>query len=66
MLLGLWQDRTRKSVDVKKLADQYIAELDRDIAKLQSIRDQIRLLADCCHGNSRPDCPIIDNLAGEC
>lgn len=66
MLLGLWQDRARKSADVKKLADQYISELDRDIAKLQSIRDQIRFLADCCHGNNRPDCPIIDNLAGDC
>ena len=64
-LLKLWQDRARKSADVKKLARQYIAELDRDIEKLQSIRDQVQLLADCCRGNSRPDCPIIDSLAGE-
>lgn len=65
MLLKLWQDRARKSADVKKLARQYIAELDRDIEKLQSIRDQVQLLADCCRGNNRPDCPIIDSLAGE-
>jgi len=64
-LLALWQDKTRKSVNVKKLADQYIQELDRDIEKLQSIRDQIRHLSNCCHGNNRPDCPIIDDLAGE-
>jgi len=64
-LLALWQDKTRKSVNVKKLANQYIQELDRDIEKLQSIRDQIRHLSDCCHGNNRPDCPIIDDLAGE-
>ena len=64
-LLALWQDKTRKSVNVKKLANQYIQELDRDIEKLQSIRDQIRHLSNCCHGNNRPDCPIIDDLAGE-
>ncbi|MEN3363621.1 MAG: MerR family transcriptional regulator, copper efflux regulator [Burkholderiales bacterium] len=62
-LLALWEDRTRKSADVKKLARQYIEELDRDIEKLQSIRDQLRHMADCCKGNDRPDCPIIDDLA---
>jgi MerR family copper efflux transcriptional regulator len=62
-LLGLWQDRERMSADVKALARQYIAELDRDIDKLQSIRDQLRQLADCCHGDQRPDCPILDELA---
>ncbi|MBC7499773.1 MAG: Cu(I)-responsive transcriptional regulator [Herminiimonas sp.] len=62
-LLGLWQDRSRKSVEVKKLARQYIAELDEDIARLQMIRDQLAHLADHCRGNQRPDCPIIDNLA---
>ncbi len=62
-LLSLWEDRGRKSGDVKKLAGQYIAELDRDIEKLQSIRDQLQHLADCCHGDHRPDCPIIEDLA---
>jgi len=62
-LLGLWEDRGRQSADVKALAAQYIAELDRDIEKLQSIRDQLRHLADCCHGDQRPDCPIIEDLA---
>ncbi|TFV94808.1 Cu(I)-responsive transcriptional regulator [Oxalobacteraceae bacterium OM1] len=64
-LLGLWEDRTRRSADVKELARQYIDELDRDIAKLQSIRDQLSHLAHCCHGDNRPDCPIIDDLANE-
>ena len=63
LLLGLWEDRSRKSSDVKKLARQYIAELGQDIEKLQSIRDQLQHLADCCHGDHRPDCPIIDDLA---
>jgi MerR family transcriptional regulator, copper efflux regulator len=62
-LLGLWQDRSRKSGDVKKLAHVYITELENDIAKLQTMRDELRHLADCCHGDNRPDCPIIDDLA---
>jgi len=62
-LIGLWQDRSRKSADVKRLADQYIAELDEDICKLQSIRDQLAHLAACCHGDNRPGCPILDDLA---
>ncbi len=62
-LLGLWQDRSRKSADVKKLAKVYIAELDDDIRKLQTIRDQLAQLASTCHGDQRPDCPIIDDLA---
>jgi Cu(I)-responsive transcriptional regulator len=61
-LLGLWRDTGRKSGDVKKLARQYIAELNDDIAKLQSIRDQLEHLADCCRGDSRPDCPILADL----
>lgn len=62
-LLGLWEDRSRKSGDVKKLAGQYIAELDQDIEKLQSIRAQLQHLVTSCHGNNRPDCPILDDLA---
>ncbi len=62
-LLGLWDDRSRKSADVKKLARQYIRELDADIEKLQSIRNELQHLADCCHGDQRPECPILDELA---
>lgn len=63
-LIGLWKDKERKSHDVKRLAHQYIAELDQDIAKLQSIRDQLQVLANCCHGDDRPDCPILEELSG--
>lgn len=62
-LLALWGDRSRRSGDVKTLARQYIEELDRDIEKLQTIRDQLHHLADCCQGDNRPECPIIDDLA---
>lgn len=62
-LLGLWEDRGRKSADVKKLARQYIDELDQDIAKLQSIRNELMRLVHCCQGNNRPECPILNDLA---
>ena len=62
-LLGLWQDTGRKSGDVKKLAREHIAGLDDHIAKLQSIRDELEHLVDCCHGDNRPDCPILADLA---
>jgi len=62
-LLTLWSDRGRRSADVKKLARQYIHELEQDIAKLQSIRDELQHMADCCHGDQRPECPILDDLA---
>lgn len=62
-LLSLWADRSRKSADVKTLARQHIRELDEDIAKMQAIRDQLQQLAEVCHGDQRPDCPIIDGLA---
>lgn len=62
-LLALWHDTSRKSADVKVLANQYIAELDNDIAKLQRIRDQLKALAHSCKGNNRPTCPIIETLA---
>lgn len=62
-LLSLWGDRGRHSSDVKKLARQYINELDQDIGKLQAIRDELQQLADCCHGDNDPECPILDGLA---
>ena len=62
-LIGLWEDTSRHSADVKKLAQQHITELDSDISKLQSIRDQLSYLAVHCHGDDRPDCPILEDLA---
>ena len=62
-LLSLWGDGERHSADVKNLARQYIAELDEDIEKLQSIRRELSTLADCCHGDDQPDCPILDGIA---
>lgn len=63
VLIGLWQDTGRKSSDVKQLAREHIAGLNDHIAKLQSIRDELEHLAECCHGDNRPDCPILSDLA---
>ena len=62
-LLNLWQNHGRSSADVKKLALQHIADLDRRIAEMRSMRDTLQNLARNCHGDKRPDCPILKGLA---
>jgi Cu(I)-responsive transcriptional regulator len=62
-LLGLWNNRRRASGDVKKLALKHIADLDARIAEMQGMRQALQKLASCCHGDDRPDCPILDDLA---
>lgn len=61
-LLALWQGH-RPSAEVKKIAIAHIAELDTKIHELQQMRDFLVHLADHCHGDARPTCPIIDDLA---
>ncbi|MCC6302645.1 MAG: Cu(I)-responsive transcriptional regulator [Gammaproteobacteria bacterium] len=61
-LLGLWRDRSRKSADVKRVAQQHIADLRRRIDDLQQMADTLQTLVACCAGNDRPDCPILANL----
>lgn len=62
-LLGLWQDKSRASADVKRIAETHITELDHKIGELQAMRDTLKHLADCCAGDNRPDCPILEDLA---
>ena len=62
-LLALWQDKRRASQDVHALAQAHIAELDRKIADMQAMRRTLEKLASACHGDDRPDCPILDDLA---
>jgi Cu(I)-responsive transcriptional regulator len=62
-LLRLWQDRDRASADVKRMALDHVADLDRRIADLQQMQASLRALADRCHGDARPECPILDDLA---
>ncbi|EMY8162749.1 Cu(I)-responsive transcriptional regulator [Pseudomonas monteilii] len=61
-LLGLWRDRSRKSADVKRVAQQHIADLQRRIDELKQMADTLQTLAACCAGNDRPDCPILADL----
>ncbi len=61
-LLDLWRDRSRRSAKVKSLATRHIDALDRKIAELQSMREALAHLVKRCHGDSRPDCPILGDL----
>jgi MerR family copper efflux transcriptional regulator len=61
-LLELYSNHKRASRDVKRLALRHVADLDRKLAELTAIRDTIAELARRCHGNDRPDCPILDEL----
>jgi MerR family transcriptional regulator, copper efflux regulator len=64
-LLGLWQNRRRTSGDVRRVAQRHISDLDRKIDELQSMRRTLEELVHRCHGDHRPDCPILDDLAGD-
>lgn len=63
-LLRLWGDKQRSSADVKTLTENHIAQLDSKIALLNEMRGTLAHLANACDGDHRPDCPIIDSLAG--
>jgi len=62
-LLALWQDRSRSSADVKRLALAHVEELERKAQDLQEMAETLKHLARTCHGDARPDCPIIASLA---
>ena len=62
-LLILWRDRDRASADVKAMALSHVAGLKVKIAELQAMAQTLEHLADHCHGNDRPDCPILADLA---
>jgi Cu(I)-responsive transcriptional regulator len=64
-LLGLWQDRRRPSRQVKALAQAHMQELDAKLQELQAMKASLEHLVHCCHGDDRPDCPILENLADE-
>ena len=63
-LLALWHDRGRTSAEVKKLALARAAELRRKAAELEEMRRSLEHLASSCHGDDRPDCPILGGLEG--
>lgn len=63
VLLGLWSDRDRASSEVKALAESRAADLGRKADALNAMRDALLDLAKACHGNERPECPILARLA---
>ena len=62
-LLGLWRDRARASAEVKRLALAHVAAIDEKIKALQAMGDTLRDLAAACHGDHRPDCPILKGIS---
>ena len=65
VLLNLWQDRARASAEVKALAASHIDGLDQRMAELRAMRETLTHLVRNCRGDDRPDCPILDGLAGD-
>jgi len=63
-LLTLWRNRRRSSADVKRIALAHAADLGQRIEQMRAMQRTLAHLAHCCHGDDRPDCPILDDLAG--
>lgn len=64
-LLSLYGDTHRESAEVKAIAEAKLTEIDRKLAELQGLRDMLSHLVANCHGDGRPQCPIIDGLSGK-
>jgi MerR family transcriptional regulator, copper efflux regulator len=62
-LLKLWTNRRRASADVRRIAQAHVADLERRIAEMSAMQRTLEHLVHCCHGDERPQCPILDELA---
>jgi len=62
-LLSLYENQNRSSKEVRNLTLTKIAEIDVKLTELENLREQLSHLVNCCKGNERPECPIIDELA---
>lgn len=65
-LVGLWHNRQRASASVKRIAQKHVDELTQRIEAMQAMQRTLAGLLNHCHGDERPDCPILDDLAGSC
>jgi MerR family copper efflux transcriptional regulator len=63
-LVSLWQNRRRASASVRRIAQKHADDLARRIAEMQAMQQTLTHLVECCHGDGRPECPILDDLAG--
>lgn len=62
-LVALWQNRRRASASVKRIAQQHVTDLTQRIEAMQAMQRTLNQLLHHCHGDERPDCPILDDLA---
>jgi MerR family copper efflux transcriptional regulator len=65
LLVSLWHDEARSSGDVKRVALEHVSELRDKIAELTAMCEALESLAHACHGDRRPECPILDDLEAE-
>jgi Cu(I)-responsive transcriptional regulator len=63
-LLALYEDKERASADVKRVANEHLRDVERKIKELQEMQTTLLTLVRRCHGDGRPDCPILEDLAG--
>jgi|TARA_B110000238_G_scaffold31008_1_gene31360 MerR family copper efflux transcriptional regulator len=63
VLMSLYEDKNRSSKEVKELTLEKISEIDKKLSELKNLRDQLSYLVKNCHGDNKPDCPILDALA---
>ncbi|TKT82616.1 Cu(I)-responsive transcriptional regulator [Aquamicrobium sp. LC103] len=63
-LMALYQDRERASQDVREIAVAHVEAIEEKIRELESMRRTLNRLIHACHGDDRPDCPILDDMAG--
>jgi MerR family copper efflux transcriptional regulator len=61
-LLKLWQNRRRSSSEVRRIASRHVDDLARKLAEMEAMKRSLEHLVHCCHGDERPDCPILDEL----
>ena len=64
-LLALWRDGSRPSRDVRRVAEAHLADLDARISDMQAMAGVLRNLVADCHGDARPECPILEGLGSE-
>lgn len=64
-LLALYEDKSRASADVKQIAQRHLDQIEAKITDLSAMRDTLSDLVHACHGNRRPDCPILRGISGD-
>ncbi len=64
-LMALYRDRSRASADVRQIAAAHVAAIEEKLRELQAMRATLQKLVHACHGDERPECPILEEMAGE-